>query len=453
MTIALKSIQCDMQAEGLGVATVGEPSEENTDRQNVFSLGTGSVVGTYVIICQLSQDPLSVTFEAASLVSQTPVALKVLRPEWGAIPGLATAWNRWTEALKGVVHPAIASCIGAGGSEEGPFFLASELLHGVTLRDRLDTVHPDSVETLGMLRTMVEGLIVAHDAGMVHGDIRPDNVFCDVDGNVKLLDFGLLECLRGVAAQRGVNLLASPAYVSPEQIAGEVADAQSDLYALGLVAYECLAGRHPLVPDGRWPAAADLLVRQIEQSPGEGLGIAEHFLVALRRSVAKSPPERIGSARELLAALQAVSLPVSGAHPHRASSTDRREEPTPIAPANCMVSRQASVPRGAFRDSIDDTVAARTVGRAEAPPDSAEYSNAARPGIAGEALGSAGIASRRQFPSPCLAWPYGHMLAGILLGVAAGVAVFLWRTMDLAAGDRGDSVRMQDAAPLGGGDR
>ena len=242
------------------------------------------------------------------------------------------------------------------GIEDGLSFAVMELLEGETLRTRLGQGPLPWRTAVEVAVALAEGLAAAHAKRIVHRDLKPENVFLTPDGQVKILDFGLARppSLPGPGhhgAAPTEELVTGPGmvmgtvgYMAPEQIRGEEADARSDVFALGCVLYEMLAGKRPFVA----ATAAESLASALRDDPG-GLptsvdGISSRLEDAVGRCLAKVPGERFQSARDVSGALRATLTGAateglgrtSGSRwrktgPRAAAALDRRSHSPPLS--------------------------------------------------------------------------------------------------------------------------
>ncbi|QKE85849.1 serine/threonine protein kinase [Arthrobacter sp. NEB 688] len=224
------------------------------------------------------------------------VAVKVLRPSTESEPVFARRFRDEALYTAALAHPNIATVYDYG-EEDHLAYLVMELVDGEPLSAlvrREGALAPDRVRSVVAQAALALG--VAHEAGVVHRDVKPANILLTADGTVKLTDFGIARALDGSGHTLTGEVVGTPHYLSPEQALGEAATGASDLYALGIVAHEMLTGRRPF--DRNTPVATALA--QVHDPPPP---LPEHVTGALRTLVeqclAKRPEERPASAREL----------------------------------------------------------------------------------------------------------------------------------------------------------
>lgn len=273
----------------------------------------GETVGNYRITGALSAGGMGAVYRAEHTLIGKPAAVKVLLPEWSANRDICNRFFNEAKTTTAIRHPGIVEIFDFGYTENGRAYLVMELLQGEALAARLARVGKlAEPHALGIMRSIVSSLAAAHAAGVVHRDLKPDNVFLVRDPDVpggerpKLLDFGiakLADTSSTKLTQTGM-IIGTPTYMAPEQCrgAGSV-DARADLYALGCILYELLAGRPPFVSDG----AGELMAMQLMTPPEPLRAHAPNASPAVEdvvmKLLAKSPADRYASAAELLAAL------------------------------------------------------------------------------------------------------------------------------------------------------
>lgn len=285
-------------------------------------LPAGTMVGPYRVESLLDRGGMATVYEATDVRLERRVALKVLAHHDPDGSDFRERFLRESRFAASLDHPNIVPIYEAGEAD-GLLYISMRLVRGTNLsrlirrEGRLD---PD--RTLAILSPVADALDLAHAAGLVHRDVKPANILLADSGDgrthVYLSDFGLTR--RASAMSRlteAGSFIGTMAYISPEQIRGEPLSARSDLYALGCVAYECLAGTPPFVRDDQ----AALMWAHLSQDPAP-LGRSHPDLAAadpvLGTAMAKDPAGRFGSGREFIAALSgalAASAPRTGPHP------------------------------------------------------------------------------------------------------------------------------------------
>jgi alkyl hydroperoxide reductase subunit AhpC len=209
-------------------------------------LGPGRVVAHYRIDARLGEGDNAAVFRAQDLRLQRAVALKVFKPGGAEAARGVIAEARAAAALS---HPNVCMVFEVDDSEGVPF-IAMELLQGRSLESELGIARPLSLGLAeSVVRQVAEGLSAAHAAGVVHGDLKPQNIFVGSDGMVKLVDFGLARRVRAEGARAAdpghglpTGIAGTPRYMAPEQTLGAPASPATDVFALGAIAYEVATG-------------------------------------------------------------------------------------------------------------------------------------------------------------------------------------------------------------------
>jgi eukaryotic-like serine/threonine-protein kinase len=231
------------------------------------------------------------------------VAVKLIRDELVGDEASRRRLLREARAAAALHHPNTVAVFDVGQDEQP--FIVMELVEGETLADRLARQGPLGVdETLGIAVAVLDGLAAAHDRGLVHRDVKPSNILLPRAGGVKLADFGIAKELSGATDVTATGrVLGTPRYLSPEQAAGAAAGPASDLYALGAVLYECLAGRAPFEAES--PLAVALAHQQQPAPPlaDRVPGLPPALGAVIERALAKRPEDRHADARTMRAAL------------------------------------------------------------------------------------------------------------------------------------------------------
>jgi eukaryotic-like serine/threonine-protein kinase len=239
-----------------------------------------------------------------------PVAVKVLRSEYTGDPSFLDRFRAEAQHAASLSHPNIAAVFDYGeeiaqdGTGETMAYLVMELVEGEPLSALVAREGPlDTATTLSLLRQTAFGLGEAHRAGMVHRDVKPGNILVRPDGSVKITDFGIAWSARSVALTRTGQVIGTPQYLSPEQAEGRLATPASDVYALGLIGYECLTG-HPAFEGDN---AVTIALKQVQQDPEplpEELPPDVRQLIS--RSLVKDPAGRLPDGAAFAAAVDDI---------------------------------------------------------------------------------------------------------------------------------------------------
>jgi tetratricopeptide (TPR) repeat protein len=237
-------------------------------------------------------------------------------------------------------HPNIVT-IHEVSESEGRYFIVMEYLEGRTLRERLASGGSLPLpEVLAITSALCDALEYAHARGVIHRDIKPDNVHLLSDGRVKLTDFGIARITHEDALTMDGQVFGTPSYMSPEQITGKNIDARTDIFSLGILLYEMLTGRKPFTGD----SVVTITYRILNDAlPSAGPGVPHPLEVVLCRATAKEPEDRYASAGELRAALLAAAGARGGAASGSPMSSSRTLRPGAPVTAGDGVASQATV--------------------------------------------------------------------------------------------------------------
>lgn len=287
-------------------------------------LQPGDVVGErYRVVAPIGSGGMGNVYRVQHTLMAKEMAMKLLRPELSSIPQIVERFEREAKSASRLDNVHIVRVTDFGQAPNGAFFLIMELLEGESLGARMHRQGPLPIdEALEVADQILEALEHAHANGVVHRDLKPENIMLVVrDGRtiVKILDFGLAKLTASAADPNEANLtkagmvFGTPRYMSPEQAAGEQVDERSDLYAVGVILYEVLAGR-PLFGAS---AAVELLTAHLTKAPPPlDLQVPDPTTAAeveraVMRALAKHKADRWQSAREFREALLSSRARVS----------------------------------------------------------------------------------------------------------------------------------------------
>ena len=330
-------------------------------------------IGRYRIVERVGRGPMGILYRGADPVLGREVAIKVMSADFAA-DGDQDARKRFfreARAAAKLQHRNIVT-IFEFAEEGGTPYIVMEFLRGRSLAARMREAQPPGVdEILDVIGQLCTGLHFAHEHGIVHRDVKPDNVWLLDDGTVKLLDFGIAKLSSSTFTRPG-DLLGSAAYVAPEQLAGGPVDARADVFAATVVLYELLAGRKPF--DVESLAADSLKAFREPPTPLESLArdLPAPLFAAVARGLRKAPGDRYQTAAELGADLQFIrgSLASSGdTVVMEAPSTEEWMDAPSPAPARAG-------PHGGR-----DAAVRETRGEAPAEPPADEAAPSRRPGL------------------------------------------------------------------------
>jgi serine/threonine-protein kinase len=272
----------------------------------------GKVIQHFEILRELGHGGMGKVFEANDQMLDRRVAIKVLHPDMDQDPNLVQRFQKEAKALGRLKHPNVTSVFSFFRSED-QFFLVMELVPGERLDELLQrrSLLPWE-EAVGIACAVLDGLAHAHDQGLLHRDVKAGNCLITPEGEVKLSDFGIAQVVGGTRLTRQGGVVGTPEYMSPEQIQGKPLDARTDIYSLGIVLYEMVAGRAPF----RSESTYEVMRAQIEMLPTPPralrLEIPPWLEMVILKSLAKDPEQRFSSAAEFATFLRQGCAPSTG---------------------------------------------------------------------------------------------------------------------------------------------
>jgi serine/threonine-protein kinase len=270
-----------------------------------------ALVDRYRLERELGRGGMATVFLAHDLRHKRSVALKVLHPELAQTLG-PERFHREIETVARLQHPHILT-VHDSGEAEGLLWFTMPYVEGESLRDRLNRERQLPVEDAVRIATdAARALQYAHEHGVIHRDIKPENLLLTTDGSTLVADFGIARALAGEDQLTHTGMsVGTPAYMSPEQAAGDRAvDARTDVYSLGTVLYEMLAGEPPFTGPTAQAITAKRLTSEAPRLHLVRASVPESVEDAVARALASLPADRFGSAAEFA---RALALPISTA--------------------------------------------------------------------------------------------------------------------------------------------
>ncbi|PYS22138.1 MAG: hypothetical protein DMF72_14330 [Acidobacteria bacterium] len=280
----------------------------------------GQTVSHYRILQQLGEGGMGVVYLAEDILLGRRVAIKTLHSRTGQDPQFRARFLREARAVSALSHPHIAIIYDYGETEDGEPYIVMELIKGETLGQLMLTEKLTVARSIEIIRQVGEALAEAHHHGIIHRDIKPTNVAINERGRVKVLDFGLAkqvalspEADTGpdqqtllVSHTREGVIVGTPLYLSPEQALGNEIDGRADLFSLGSLLYECIAGKPPFF--GK--STADICAKVLRDDPPPPSSLNRDVSKGLDRvtlkCLAKKPEARYQTADELVGALERI---------------------------------------------------------------------------------------------------------------------------------------------------
>lgn len=282
----------------------------------------GRTVSHYRILEQLGEGGMGMVYLAEDTILARRVAIKTLHSRTGHDTQFRGRFLREARAVSALSHPHIATIYDYGESDDSEPYIVMELIKGETLGDLMLTEKLTVGRSIDIIKQVCEALAEAHHHGIIHRDIKPTNVAINERGNVKVLDFGLAkqiapaeafasdpeqQTLLATQTREGV-IVGTPQYLSPEQAMGNEVDARSDLFSLGGLLYECIAGKPPFY--GK--STADICAKVLRDDPPPPSTLNPDIPNELDRvtlkCLAKNPDRRYQTAEEIITALERVQM-------------------------------------------------------------------------------------------------------------------------------------------------
>nr|WP_202107054.1 Stk1 family PASTA domain-containing Ser/Thr kinase [Agromyces seonyuensis] len=321
------------------------------------------VDGRYQVRSRIARGGMATVYLATDLRLERRVAIKIMHGHLADDNTFKTRFVQEARSAARLAHPNVVNVFDQG-QDDDMAYLVMEYLPGITLRDLLkDYKRLTAVQTVDILDAVLAGLAAAHRAGIVHRDVKPENVLLADDGRIKLSDFGLARAASQNTAT-GQALLGTIAYLSPELVTRGVADARSDVYALGIMLYEMLTGEQPFVGEAPMQIAYQHANDQVPAPSSRVPSVPRALDELVEWATRRDPEERPANAGELLERLREIESELrggaSGAQPtlvlgDLSPAAAATAETTVLGPRR--VNRTAAVALIADEDDVPEPVA------------------------------------------------------------------------------------------------
>lgn len=263
--------------------------------------------GRYRVESKIASGGTSTVYRGLDVRLDRPVAVKVMDSRYAGDDQFLTRFQLEARTVARLKNPGLVAVYDQGLDARHPF-LVMELIEGGTLRELLAERGPMPPHAVAaVLRPVLGGLAAAHRAGLVHRDVKPENVLISDDGDVKIADFGLVRAVAAAGITSTSVILGTAAYLSPEQVRDGNAGPRSDVYSTGILTYELLTGRAPFTGDSALSVAYRRLDTDVPAPSAAIDGVPPQFDELVLRATARDPAGRYADAIEMGAELDAIA--------------------------------------------------------------------------------------------------------------------------------------------------
>jgi TolB-like protein/predicted Ser/Thr protein kinase len=290
--------------------------DRNDETRSFLAITIGSMVSHYRIVEKIGAGGMGEVYLAEDTELDRKVALKFLAQQLCRDEECRTRFKREAQAAAKLNHPNIVTVHEVGDFQGRPFF-AMEYVKGRALKEFIAEGSVSNEFAINVITQLCEGLAKAHAEGITHRDIKPSNIIIDADGRARLVDFGLASIARDEKITKTGSTLGTVGYMSPEQIKGDDADARSDLFSLGIVFYEMIAGRRPFEGKNEPATMNAILSETPEPLARYKSGVSDDVQRIVSKLLEKNPKYRYQSAAGVIADLKKLTDtgPVTPAKP------------------------------------------------------------------------------------------------------------------------------------------
>ncbi len=265
----------------------------------------GKKLGPYSVTGKIGRGGMGIVYLARDTRLDRPVAIKMLAPSYTGNAQQRERLKREARAAARLTHPGIATVYSLEEFDDSVCII-SEYVHGSTLRQIMSDEPLPYAQILDITAQIARGLAAAHEQGVVHRDLKPDNIMRTDSGVIKILDFGLARmepkngALTNPQLTRSGMFLGTPAYASPEQLRGAEVDRRTDIFSFGVVVYELASGQHPFGLTDSMSTIARILDSEVPDLSKSNPAIPMEFARIIRRCLEKNPSDRYSDGRTLM---------------------------------------------------------------------------------------------------------------------------------------------------------
>ncbi|BAH34284.1 Stk1 family PASTA domain-containing Ser/Thr kinase [Rhodococcus erythropolis] len=299
----------------------------------------------YRVDAPIARGGMSTVYRGLDTRLDRPVAIKVMDPQFAGDPAFLTRFEFEARAVARLKHPSLVAVYDQG-SDRNHVFLVMELVDGGTLRELLRERGPMPPHAVAaVVAPVLDALAVAHRAGLVHRDVKPENILISDTGEVKIADFGLVRAAAAATTTSNSVILGTAAYLSPEQVTSGIADTRSDVYSTGVLMFELLTGTTPFTGDTSLSIAYQRIHDDVPRPGSRIPGVPAQFDRLVAEATHREPAHRFADAGEMAAALRSVSeqlelpsyrvpAPRRSAQHQSAQVAPARPQPAPAPPTD-----------------------------------------------------------------------------------------------------------------------
>jgi len=276
----------------------------------------------FKILNELGSGGMGIVYQGVDVMLEREVAIKRMRSEFSSTPEVAERFQREAKIQARLNHPNITHLY-SFFKEGDAFYIVMEFVNGTPLRGLIPLPW---AQALPVFLQILDSLEYAHSLGVLHRDLKPDNIMVSSQGEAKVMDFGIAHVLGAARQTRDKSIIGTLEYVSPEQITGRTIDQRSDIYSLGILMYEMVSGKVPFASEVEF----ELLKHHLDTPPPRLSsvvpGVPEFLEEAVAKALSKEPEARFAGCSEMAAVLRS-NMPATGTRTERAwKQRDRNNE-------------------------------------------------------------------------------------------------------------------------------